>query len=298
MTVPTPTPEDIRASYGFVAMLAQTVPEVGALMEQAVREKWTTDRFNMAVANTGWWKNTPAPERQWIAQKVADPSTADNELRAGGEQIIQIAKQLGLPLDYDQWERAQQLWLDARLKGYDAALTRGFIYNELVDQQKDLYGGGLFGQVMGQMRQLAAQYGYSPTDQEMIREAQPMFTGVGEVGNMAGWENKMKKFAAGKYSAFADRINAGETVMDIARPYVDVYAKVLEVNPQDVGLDDKYLQQWLQGRSEAGKPPAAVPVWQAAQELRKDARWGYTNNAREAAASVATTIGKAFGFIG
>lgn len=296
-----PSPADIKAQYGFVAMLAKAVPEIGKLMGQAVKGKWTSERFQMAVANTAWWKKTPAPTRQWITQKYADPASATAAMQAGGTNVAGVAGGLGLPLTSG---KAQEIWLYGQLHGYDEQAMRGLIFRNLQNRNAlpgDDQASGEYGSLLGQARELAAAYGYAPKDlANQVRMAAGSGLQFGDVGQdaLAGFQQKVKNYAKSKYAAFADRIDQGETVMDIAQPYIDTYAQTLELNPQDVSLDDKYLQRWLQGTSQAGKPPASVPVWQAQQELRKDERWGYTQNARQSAAEVATTIGKAFGMVG
>lgn len=303
MTTPTPTPEDIRAQYGFVAMLAQSVPEIGGLMQRAVSEKWTPERFQMAVASTNWWRATPAPARQWLTTQIADPATATRMMQTGGDQVDTIARDLGL--EFVSPQRAQIVWLNAKLAGYDDELLEEYAINDLV-----FFGGGKgampttgkYGALMSEARQYAADFGYTSND--LDREIFRTLIGPGHAKRpsveTAGltWKNKMISYAKSRYAAFADRFDQGETVMDIAKPYMDVYSQTLEVNPQDVSLDDKYIQRWLQGKSEAGKPPAAVAVWQAQEELRKDARWQYTRNAWESTADVVNSVGKAFGMVG
>lgn len=290
---------NLKASYGFVSMLASAVPEIGRLMKQAVKEKWTSERFQMAVANTKWWKKTPAATRQWVTQKVSDPASAAAALASGGSSVMHIAGGLGLGAVSQQ--RAQQIWLYGQLHGYDEASMRGLIFRNISSGVSDAEASGEFGSLLNQAGEMAANYGYAPKDlAAQVRAAASSGLTYGDTGQdaLAGFETKLKNYAKAKYGAFADRIDAGETVRDIAQPYIDTYAQVLEVNPQDVGISDNLVQKWLQGKAEAGKPPAAVPVWQAEQDLRKDPRWGYTNNAKQSAAEVATTIGKAFGMVG
>jgi len=297
-----PSPADIKAQYGFVAMLARAVPEIGKLMQQAVKGKWTSERFQMAVANTKWWKKTPAPTRQWITQQWADPATAQQSLQAGGGSIAAMAGGMGLGAIGTQ--KAQELWLYSQLHGYDEQTTRGLVFRHLQKfghLPSDDEASGEYGTLLGQARELAWAYGYNPKDlANQVRAAAGSGLQYGDTGQdaLAGWQQKMKNYAKAKYGAFADRIEQGETVMDLAQPYIDTYAQTLELNPQDVSLDDKYVQKWLQGTTQAGKPPVATAVWQAQQELRTDPRWGFTNNAKQAVAETATVIGRAFGMIG
>lgn len=302
MTAPVPTPEDIKAQYGFVAMLASAVPEIGALMQRAVTEKWTAERFQMAVAATSWWKSTPAATRQWVTQNAADPATAGREMTTGGDQISVWASRLGF--QGVPKSTLDQIWLEGKLAGYDDSMMQQWTFNALWKYGRangQVPTGGEFGARVQQARELAGSYGYMPADlDKQIQTSMGNALGSGQTGDagMADWMLKLKNYAKSKYVAFADRIDKGETVYDIAQPYIEMYASTLELNQNDVGLDDKYVQRWLQGKAEAGKPPAAAAVWQAQQELRKDPRWGYTNNARQATAEAANTIGKMMGFIG
>lgn len=290
---------NLKASYGFVAMLAQKVPEIGRLMQRAVKEKWTSERFQMAVAATNWWKKTPAANRQWLTQQVADPASAQRALEVGGNSIAMLAGEFGLAQGLSS-QQARSIWLDAQLLGFDEQQTRSYVFTQL-QGKAGVNPGGTYGQMINQAREMAYLYGFAPSDLDaQVRNAAGAGLRYGSEGQQAlsSWDTKLKNYAKSKYAPFADRIEQGETVRDIAQPYVDTYSQILEVNPQDVGLDDKLIQKWLQGKSEAGKPPAAVPVWQAEQDLRKDARWGFTNNAKQAAAETATQIGRMFGMIG
>lgn len=302
MTAPKPpSAADIKAQYGFVTALARAIPEIGRLINKAVKQKWTAERMQMEVANTSWWKKTPAPTRQWITQKVADPASATQALQAGGSNVASVAGGLGLPVSQ---AKAQDIWLYGQLHGYDEQAMRGLIFRNLQNRGAlpgDDDASGEYGTMLSQAREMAAAYGYNPRDlANQVRAAAGSGLMYGDVGQdaLAGWQTKLKNYAKSKYAAFADRIEQGETVMDIAQPYIDTYAQTLEVNPMDVSLDDRHLQRALQGQSQAGKPPAAQAVWQFQQELRKDERWGYTTNAKQAAAEAATVIGKAFGMVG
>ena len=67
----------------------------------------------------------------------------------------------------------------------------------------------------------------------------------------------------------ADRINAGYTVKQIADPYIQSQARLLELNPDSIGLSDPSIQQALMSKDQSGKP-AAMSVWEYEQQLRND----------------------------
>lgn len=302
-----PKPEDVRASYGFVALIAEKIPEIGQLMERAVREQWTPDRFSLALANTNWWKTTPDASRQWLVRNIADPASAEADIQTGTAQLLQELGTLGLgyfqgqPGKQTDQDRLRELYITARVRGVldDDVARRQFLVNEVLNQQprdQEWYEsrGGRYGEIVNNMLKLAVDYGYnSPNvNREIVDWANIIMRGGG-AEDTTGWQRKLQNFARTKYAAFADRIDAGETVMDIAQPYLQSYANVLELNQQDIALSDQLVQKALQGTGQA-----ALPVWQFEQELRKDERYGYTNGARKEAASAIQTIGRAFGMVG
>jgi hypothetical protein len=68
-------------------------------------------------------------------------------------------------------------------------------------------------------------------------------------------------------------------------------ASVLEVAPDSIGLDDKTL------RGAIG-PEKEMSIYDFQRTLRKDARWQYTNNAREEASDSVLKVLRDFGFQG
>lgn len=296
---PAPTPEDIKAQYGFVALIAQQIPEIGSLMQQAVQGNWTADRFSLALAGTQWWKSTPEAARQWTVRAITDPASAEADIQNGSKQILQDLIDIGVhPYDDAGNPRLdlRSLYVQVRTKGLEGneAGRRAFLFEQGHQAGKAGTQGGRYGQLVTEMVKMAQEYGYaSPGAMTEIIGAANAAALSGGAGNVEYWRRKMIGYAKAKYGAFADRIDAGESVMDLARPYMDSYATVLEVAPGDVGLQDQAVQKALQGD---GKQAQAV--WQFEQELRKDPRWGNTKNARQSAASTLTAIGRSFGMIG
>lgn len=296
-----PNPADVKAQYGFVAQLASQVPEINSILDRATRESWTSDRFSMEVANTSWWKTTPNETRQWIIQQIADPATANQALGDGANQVKTLAAQLGFTNNVTDDATARDIWLYSKLHGFNDTQTKSRIY-ELIAPRTNAYSdiSGEYGAVLNQMRELSANYGYAMTpggDAELKAWAQ---SNAGQAGGgsgpIAGWESKMKNFAVTKYAGFADRIRGGETVKDIAEPFVQSYQKLLE-QPPTQGFRDPMIEKALQGQLVDGK--ATTPtIWQFEQQMRSDPRWAVTQNARQSVAQTLNAIGKTFGMVG
>jgi hypothetical protein len=83
----------------------------------------------------------------------------------------------------------------------------------------------------------------------------------------------------------------GTDLETIYAPYKNVMYQTLELNPDAISLNDATL------RSAIG-PNGEMPIYDFQRALRKDARWQYTNNAREEVSNVALKVLKDFGFQG
>lgn len=295
-----PKPEDVKAQYGFVAMLAQAIPELNSILDRATRESWTTDRFTMEVANSNWFKTTPDGQRQWITQQISDPATANMQMIDGASQITAKAAQMGFYGNVFGAQEAQQFWVYAKVHGLNDDQLKGYLFNTLAPRTADMPDiSGEYGNLLNQMRQVSAKYGYAQTPEteaELRGWASGMGQNGGTTGPLAGWTSKMQNFATVKYSAYADRIKAGETVQDIAQPFVQSYQKLLEQSPGE-GFRDPLIERAIQGQVVDGKP--VVPaLWQFEQQIRDDPRWATTQNARQTTAQTLQAIGKTFGMVG
>jgi len=83
----------------------------------------------------------------------------------------------------------------------------------------------------------------------------------------------------------------GTDLETIYSPYKQTMAAVLELNPTTINFNDPVL------RSAIG-PNGEVPLYEFQKALRKDARWQYTNNAREDVFQSVSKVLQDFGFQG
>lgn len=130
----------------------------------------------------------------------------------------------------------------------------------------------------------------------------------------------LEKDFAGQVDGWLQRISRGESVDDFARliraqaklglpekvgnlldegfdlaniyaPYRTRMAKILELNPDSIQLNDPTLQRAYAGDKE-------MSLFDFERALRKDPRWQYTDNAREDVSNVALQVLRDFGFQG
>lgn len=104
-----------------------------------------------------------------------------------------------------------------------------------------------------------------------------------------------RSYMSGAYPAWADRIDSGMDIYDIASPYRKRMADLLEVGEETIDLNDPLLQRGLQGVGSDGKP-SVVPLYEFERQVREDPRWQYTDNAYKTYTDVGTQLLQMFGF--
>lgn len=288
----TPDPESIRAGYGFVGKLADSVPELNGILSQATTERWTTDRFLMSVANTDWYKNNSSRARDWIMKQATDPAQANEELLTATDKINTLAGHLGITVNGDQARdiAMHEIIHNLSAEQLSAHMSRNYFsgfqdWNTLKGKSAD-YGR--------QIQEIGAKYGWRDFDNyDSSRDwLNRLMSGADSI---EGFHGMVKNYAKVKYPGFQKEIESGLTMQDIAKPYVEAQAKLLEV-PHNIPLDDPLLNRALQNRTPDG---AAVPMTVIDHEknIRQDPRWWTTQNALDSAAKTATEIGRAFGMV-
>lgn len=290
---PPPNPADIQARYGFVGQMAKSVPEINNILQQAMREQWTTDRFLMTVANTNWWKTNGQAVREWQVLEATDPQTArDRKGHITGDLYARASK-MGISLTPQQ---AEQAFYFTQFSG---GMSEENINNYLARTYFDPYQD--WNQLHGQAAEIAQQisdtgWAYGWRDFDHYDDSRRMLKGIlsGE-DSAEGFGIKMRAYAKAMYPGFANEIEGGMTVRDIAAPYIDRQAELLETSKTGIDLKDPLLNKALQARGADGAP-APMAIWQYEQQVRQDPRWAKTNNAKDSMAQFLGKLGKDWGY--
>lgn len=275
--------------YGFVGTLANSIPELKAKFEQAAREEWPAERFQREVQDTGWWKSHSDTARQVYTLQQTDPATYGQNLRNAQEKITYMAWRSGVNVD------AAGLALEALTGNYDDEQLRVKIAERAQYMTRGDGPGGFTGdagQLQNQLQTIIANYGVASTAEAgegWVRHIQ-----AGR-DTLEGFESMMRARAKANYPQFAQQIDAGMTVRDIADPWIATMAKTLEISESQLGLDDPYVKRALTMRSADGTAQSQ-PLWQFERQLKDDPRYDKTTAARTDAYGVLSQVGKDFGF--
>jgi hypothetical protein len=282
------TAVDFAAEYGTQAALVNSNPELQALFNQAVAEKWSPAKFRATFENTNWFKSNGPTWRMAETARLSDPGAWNGSLTELKSKIQQTSRDMGFelnPADVDKLAN-DTLFLSWG-KGVDEALLK----QHVAATGRITGTGGEAASTMQKLKEQAGSMGVQYGDDWFANAAKSTLAGQ---SNMDYYNQKIRDDAKSKYAAFADQIDAGQTVAAIASPYIQSMARILELPSTDIDLNDPTISQALQG-FDAQNKPVAKPVWAFERELKTDDRYFKTNTAVRDMTGLASEIARQFG---
>ena len=150
-------------------------------------------------------------------------------------------------------------------------------------------GGRASGDIQNIMS-IANQYGLIMTQEDAMNY---VATNLRKGKSVEQTKNKLIKLSQTKYQNIANLIDDDISVKDIASQYIYDMSQILEVNASSINVNDPTIQAALLNNNNQG----TMSITDFNTMLRKDARWGKTNNARNTAASYGLEILKSFGLV-
>ena len=274
------------ANFGWSLAVINSNPELKALFAQATSTGpgggWTTDHFVAKVRDTKWFKANSDTARQALILQKADPATYKTRVASAAGLVRTMADSMGAVMTTNQ---INQAGIDSVRLGWNSDQLKQAMAGYVKPLNGSMYTGDAATHQY-QYQQLASQYGVtiSPTTMgEWVRNS------VQGKTNADGIKNALIAQASSRYPSLASRLQAGETVQQIAEPYMQSYAKILEVNPNTIPVTDNLVQSALSGTDAKGQPSTKT-VWQFEQDLRNDPRYMKTQQAQDSAMGMAHQV--------
>lgn len=286
--------EELAASFGWSYAVLNSNPELRALFKQAVKESWTEARFVAKLRNTKWYKRHGEAARKAEILKKTDPAEYKRRRQQLAARIRTIHSEMVGGLKSDNWylktatQALQAGWTDEEIRYYISKVAdiKGLL------QQHSL--GGQAAETEQMIRKAVGDYGIKLSNGWISQRIRGVLRGSMTAEEILG---DIRTMAKSQYRAFADQIDQGLTVRDIAEPYIQRMAQILELNPESIDVFDKKIQSALTRHDPNTGKPTTTPIWQFEQELRNDPRWLKTNNAQEALMSVGHSLLTQFGLV-
>jgi hypothetical protein len=282
-TQPVLSIDQLRSQYPLVAAMVTSVPELQNIYNQAVQGTWSTDKFIAALQNSNWWATHSDTARQVFAQMKTDPASYNQQVTNLQANLQQMAASLGANVTAQQ---IQALAVDALTGGYDTnqnVLRQKFA--QYVQPSSGIHFGGDAGSYEDQLRQSMRDLGVFLPEDQLDTQIRQIVAGQQTVQGVSA---QLRTQAASMYPAYAQQINSGMNLSDIAAPYMSRAQQLLETGPGSVNIDTPLIKSALQYAP--GGVPTAMPLGDFEKQVRQDPRWVSTDNAQDSIMSSAHRV--------
>ena len=280
----------MAANYGWALSFLKSHGDLWKLFQKAVKNNYTTARFVAELRNTKWFKTNSDTYRQMQVLKSTDPKTYSQRLAQMESKLRDTAGGMGATLSAKQLAQVATNAMDFGWGDSD-------IQNALGNYVQQM-GGGHFGGEAGkseeELRQYAMSQGIRVSDSTITNWVRNIAVNNSTVENYKAY---VQTQAQNTFAPFADQIKQGQTVADLAQPYIQQMGQTLELDPAALNIFDPTIRKAMTSVGPDGKP-AMTPLWQFETNLKKDPRWLQTDNAKSSLLSAGTQVLKDFGFEG
>jgi hypothetical protein len=300
----------VQSEYGPIDAIFKEDKDLTALMKRAVGDpKDPTDdydpqRFLNELQTTTWFASNAGPirQRQFYKRQYEDL------LKKGGN-----AEELAKTTEYGRGlASAKQAIADAgvvygsSVNSTDLDVLAGQIYdlaNEgnapiikaairaKISYKPGAILGGEAGVNLAELQKTASANGLN-LEKQFGSSLQGWLQKIAQGESTETYKQIIRDTAKiGLPDRVASLVDKGIDLETIYNPYRNMMAATLEVNPETIKLNDPTLRMAI-------GPEKEMSLYDYQRSLRKDARWQYTDNARQEVSSIAKTVLKDFGFQG
>lgn len=287
--MPALSPEELAAQYGFALAFLKSDKSLYALFQSAVKETWSTDKFVAKLRTTSWYKTNSESARQYKVLEKTDPKTLSVRISAVAAQMRDTAAAMGanVPDTLVTGFAKQALmlnWNDAQIRD---------VLAKYVGAKNGIYNGQA-GSDVASLRQVAWRNGVQLSESTLQSMAMQIAQGSSSVGYFQTYVRNQAKALAPQFAA---ELDGGLDLYDIASPYMQAKAKILELDPAAINLFDQDVRSALAATTKDGNP-ASMSLWQFEQKMRRDPRWLKTQNAQDSVMGTARQVLSDMGVLG
>ena len=287
------------------ASIIRGAPQLQSLFDEAIRKGWDDQTFLSELKKTDWWKD-PKKSGSWreafrleyqeapgVWQEALDDAKIKIRDLAQSMYNITISEDV---LDKIARRYYYQGWGKGDERGLRVWLSRQF-GKQSADPEADLTPGGALLDQERTLRDAARNYGVFRPDDWFKRTSQSILNPESGFTEDDAW-NELIAEAESLYPAFAGKLSKDRSVRDVGAGYFSQLARYLEINDPDmIDIQDPLLQKAFMNVDANGNP-AAMPLWQFTQEIKKDGRWQYTTNALNTYSQIGSDLARMMGVVG
>lgn len=280
------SPEELASEYGFAYSFLKSVPDVAKVFDDYVKNNLSKEAFQAELRGTKWWQENSDTMRKAQAMKSTDPATYEANLQATQVLVEQTAAKIGASIPPKKLKSIAE-------KAFATNMDEGQLANVLGGYIKFIGGTlkGEAGQYENSIKSYAATQGVTLDDQSVKNQAALIGR---KLATEADFKNQIMQQAVSAYPGYRQQLEAGQTMQDIANPYVQIMAQELELPPSDVKLTDPLIRSALNGVNKDGKP-TGMDQTTFLQRVKNDPRWSQTQNAQDDVMKTGLSVLKSMG---
>lgn len=265
--------EELASNYGWSYGFLNSIPEVKGLFDQAVSDTWTPEKFQAELRDSNWWKENSDTRRQAQVMKNTDPATWSASVQAQILSIRQLAAEIGAAIPESKIKKIAEQSIEL---GLDESGLRNTLGQYVTFTDK----GTLTGQA-GMHEYTMKQYAYNQgirLDKQAIKnQAQLVVRGL---ATSEDFESQIREQAKSMFPGYADRLDAGMSMRDVASPYIQEMASTFGLPDTSIDLMDPLIKSALNGLNKEGKP-TGLSLTDFQTQLRNDSRWKQTKSSQD-----------------
>lgn len=241
----------------------------------------------LAFQASKYYQNTSSTSDSRLKRKLSQFGVYTQELNSWMDTQARRLVQAGITIDLNNTkvrEILETAYLNGDSDNQVDIKALAFLSGKVV--------GGQTGASVSDLRSYARAFGIKYSDTDYARWAEDMFAGRTTYFDI---QSKIRQDSASAFPVYSDQILNGVSVDSIGSAYKNSFANILELDPDAVDWNEPVLRKAMQYTKD-GKP-STMPLWMFEDELRKDPRWQYTNNARESVYNAIYQVGTDFGVL-
>jgi len=271
---------ELQTQLQMITALKDTDPKL--------QEAWTkylagdVDGFRAAILESNFYKTKNSLARQRAQAKVSQPGVYDSDKAKYKASQKNRLVSVGV-----QWSAAIEAQLDS---AYDNGLDNDDELDDILGRAGVL--GELGGSTLGSIATLKA-YANSFGVSSLLDSNYWNSKSKGIFGKDMTEEDIQKEIrdlSASAFPAYADSINKGVSLAAQGSSVIQTFARFLEEDPNTLSFDNKDIRQVMQYVDPKTGLPARMPQWQVEQIVKKNPKWGETNNARDTIDSLSLKV--------
>jgi len=289
--VPKLSEKELAEQYGFTSGFLNANPELKKLFKDMVSKGYSKDMFQAKLKDTKWYKTHSDSERQYLTQLFTDPATAKQSMSQAQVTVNQLAQQLGIKTTDFTKKKIQEAAYNMVAKGWNEGQLRYFLGQYVYFDGGDMEGQGA--DTINDLRSYAYSMGVTMSDKWYTDNTRKILQGVATASD---FKNDMLRQAKAQFPQYSKQLDGGQTVADIAAPYMQSMAQILELPQGSINLFDPTVKKALQYKNPGTLQGEAKPLWQFENDLRADPRWKQTKNAQDSLMQVGHQVLSDFGF--